>query len=329
MKQFLFLTFFIPFFAWSQDDSIYLEGAVPMENGKVVFTKVIPAASLEQTEVFDSMLAWAKSFVEGTDSRIVYTNREQGDIAIAGKENLVFQSTALALDQAQMDYRATIQCKKENCTLKISGIRYVYNVSYRKEPERYTAEEWISDKYALNKSKTKLNRGNAKFRRKTVDFISKTFASAVQIPVFKPLQAAIEPERAPMEKQTEYQTKAEVPQSPKGDYVAVAPDKIPATLLRMLPESRMEVATGTTGETEKKAVWKGSGHLLGKTIASIAIDKNSTVYKSIGEKTPYTLSFFKERDEHAWLIVDCRKQGETDDSGQATLIGEILTIWIK
>ena len=41
--------------------------------------------------------------------------------------------------------------------------------NYREGKEKYTAEEWITDKYALNKSQTKLVRGLAKWRRKTVD----------------------------------------------------------------------------------------------------------------------------------------------------------------
>lgn len=43
--------------------------------------------------------------------------------------------------------------------------------NYREGKEKYTAEEWITDKYALNKSQTKLVRGLAKWRRKTVDFV--------------------------------------------------------------------------------------------------------------------------------------------------------------
>ena len=36
-------------------------------------------------------------------------------------------------------------------------------------------KKWITDKYALNKAKTKLVRGLAKWRRKTVDFADDIF----------------------------------------------------------------------------------------------------------------------------------------------------------
>ena len=45
MKQLLLLTLFIPTLLWAQEDSKYLAGAVPVENGKVVFAKEINAPS--------------------------------------------------------------------------------------------------------------------------------------------------------------------------------------------------------------------------------------------------------------------------------------------
>ena len=58
-------------------------------------------------------------------------------------------------------------CQPEKSVLEVEKIRF----NYREGKEKYTAEEWIVDKYALNKAKTKLVRGLAKWRRKTVDFV--------------------------------------------------------------------------------------------------------------------------------------------------------------
>ncbi len=41
-------------------------------------------------------------------------------------------------------------------------------------------EEWITDKYALNKAKTKMVRGLAKWRRKTVNFADNLFEEAAK-----------------------------------------------------------------------------------------------------------------------------------------------------
>ena len=67
-------------------------------------------------------------------------------------------------------------CQPEECTLRIERIRFEYREG--EDKEKYDAEEWISDKYALNKSKTKLVRGLAKWRRKTVDFTDTLFGEA-------------------------------------------------------------------------------------------------------------------------------------------------------
>lgn len=73
-------------------------------------------------------------------------------------------------------YTLTALCQPEECTLRIERIRFEYREG--EDKEKYDAEEWISDKYALNKSKTKLVRGLAKWRRKTVDFTDTLFGEA-------------------------------------------------------------------------------------------------------------------------------------------------------
>ena len=58
--------------------------------------------------------------------------------------------------------------------MKVSHIHYLY------EEERdamvYKAEEWITDRYGLNRKQNKLARVSGKFRRKTIDRIDYIFA---------------------------------------------------------------------------------------------------------------------------------------------------------
>ena len=88
--------------------------------------------------------------------------------------------------------------------------------------------------------------------------------------------------------------------------MAFAADKVPSTLLQMLPESDMQVVSAGKPDTkETSAQWKGN---------------NDT----------YSLSFFKKGESgDAWLIIDCRKQGETAEGQQITVIGEIVNVWMK
>ena len=47
--------------------------------------------------------------------------------------------------------------------------RIVYIYDEERNPTTYKAEEWINDKYGLNKKQTKLSRVSGKFRSKTID----------------------------------------------------------------------------------------------------------------------------------------------------------------
>ena len=184
---------------------------------------------------------------------------------------------------------------------------------------------WFEPVYRIKKNK--LNRGNGKFRRKTIDYIDELFASAstalgVTKSAAEPSEIAAEPKKS---------VPATQPTQPKEGYVAFAADKVPSTVLQMLPESEMQVATADQpGTKETQAIWKGTGNMFGKSIASLSIAPTSEVYKAIGENGIYNLSFFKKgENEDAWLIIECRKQGETQEGNQVTVIGEILNVWMK
>jgi hypothetical protein len=103
-------------------------------------------------------------------SRIVYSDKENGNMVGAAEEWLTFKSNALALDRAWMGYSVKAECADEICRVSIEKIRYTYQ-----EKEKYTAEEIISDSQALNKAKTKMIIGFKKWRMKTVDFADDMF----------------------------------------------------------------------------------------------------------------------------------------------------------
>ncbi len=169
MKQLVWLLLLIPALLGAQTDERYLAGAVPVVDGKVVFSKEFKIPGYSQTRIYDIMYEWAKANFNTDTKRIVYANREKGEIAAVAKEYMEFSRTALSLDHSMATYRLTMECGDGSCKVDLSGIRYEYDVSYQREPERYLAEEWITDKYALNKSQTKLNRISGKFRKSTID----------------------------------------------------------------------------------------------------------------------------------------------------------------
>ena len=92
MKHLLFLVVLLPYFICAQNtDQKYLEGSVPVVNGKVVFQKDIQLASRSKADVFDIAKAWAAQRFDREDCRVVYENPDKGELAAAGKEYIVGQ----------------------------------------------------------------------------------------------------------------------------------------------------------------------------------------------------------------------------------------------
>lgn len=135
MKQLLLFFLFIPSLLIAQEDQKYLAGAVTEDDGKVVFSKEISMPSLSKDQIYDIMYSWAQKYFSEDGRRLVYSDKDKGDIAAVGEEYLVFQSTALSLDRSLINYRVTIECENNTAKIKMTGIRYEYNVSYQREPE--------------------------------------------------------------------------------------------------------------------------------------------------------------------------------------------------
>ncbi len=331
MKQLLFALLFIPTLLMAQVDQRYLANAVPMENGKVVFKRTLEAPSFSKKQLYERLLEWGRANYATETNRVVFQNEENGEIAIVGEDYLVFSSTALSLDRALMKYRVIIECQDGSCALRLTGIRYEYNVSYQEEPERYNAEEWITDEYALNKNKTKLNRISGKFRRATIDFATKTFDSAagsLGAQLLTTPATAQATEAVPAAVPT---AKAEPAAPAPEGFVAFSPDKVPETILQMLPDSPLRLTDTKKTVSEGQTEWKGIGNLLGKTICTISLPANSPAIQAIGTNGTYRLLFSKAdaSDNDPWIIIECQKQGETTEGEQISWIGAITHVWIK
>lgn len=343
MRQLLFFLALIPALLAAQTDQRYLAGAVPTVNGKVVFSQEIQAPNLNQQQIYDTLLNWAKQTYNTNDRRVVYQNREEGTIAVVSKEYIVFTSNALALDRSLTTYQLTMKCQDQHCRLEIGGIRFIYNVSYQDEPEIYLAEKWITDNIALNGKKTKLNRISGKFRKGIIDVKDKTFESAANAlgitttvaanntPAPQATVVAPQKEVVPQAAAVVPQKVTATPQQTKSmeGFVAFEPGKVPSTLLQMLPSQQMSVKAGTSTSADNETEWKGIGNMFGKPVATFTINPASATYKALSENDTYSVTFSKEGESSPWFVMECKKQGETDDGQQKAIVGEILNIWIK
>ncbi len=158
-------------------DQKYLAGAVPEVNGSVVFTldKDVPGMSADN--IYSKVYAVVSEIVEEGKSadlqpagRIAAVNKAEHTLAARMKEWLVFSSNFISLDRTVFNYTLVAQATDGHIHVTIDRISYAYEME-RKDATgmQVKAEEWITDKYALNKKGTKLSRISGKFRRKTID----------------------------------------------------------------------------------------------------------------------------------------------------------------
>ena len=204
MKQFLIaLLIALPMLASAQDntwerieqapvskenpDARYLvENAVPVVDGRVCWEATIQAPGKSAQQIYDILLAQMEKMttepnqIEGK-SHVVIKDPETHQIGAAYSEWLVFKSSALVLDQTQLNFTLSAECSDGQAKVVMTRITYLYELE--RNPERYTAEEWITNKYCVNKKHTKLLPISGKFRRKTIDrkdFIFNKFSTLLK-----------------------------------------------------------------------------------------------------------------------------------------------------
>ena len=153
-------------------DAKYLaEDAVPMVDGKVVFQTVIKAPGKSADQIYEILKVQLEKMVKEPNqfdnSIVAIHDSVKHELAAVFHEWLVFKSTALSLDRTEFNFQMHVQCSNEQAEVSIMRISYDYDVD--RKPIHYSAEEWISDKYAVNKKRTKLYPISGKFRRKTID----------------------------------------------------------------------------------------------------------------------------------------------------------------
>jgi flavin reductase (DIM6/NTAB) family NADH-FMN oxidoreductase RutF len=309
---------FMPVISLAQADNKYLAGAVPEEEGKIVFRKEYELKGADRDAIYERVYNWLEERmkVNENNSRILFTKKEDGQIVAQGEEYLVFSSNAFSLDRALMSYNIIAFCEQDKCEIQMERIRYQY------EDKKYAAEEQISDKMALNKKKTAIFRGNRKFRVYTVDFVDALFKNAemalglrnVAAPVSSLAEASsqqhgvdnasvttpavvsisVQPVNTPAADAIPPQTSSGN-SSPLSGYKQLPPDKIPGNIIKMLNEDWMLITAGTDAHFNMMtASWGGLGVLYGKPIAFCFINPARYTYQLMEKNDTYTLTFYTE-----------------------------------
>lgn len=152
-------------------DEKYLRGAVPIVDGDVQWTLDVDVPGKSAQDIYDKMfktltdLTKSEGQLEG--SAVTLVNKQDHIVVANVREWLLFSSSLLSLDRTKFNYTLIARCSDGHLNMTMNRISYKYDEE--RTNQVYKAEEWISDDAAVNKKNTKLYRGSAKFRRKTIE----------------------------------------------------------------------------------------------------------------------------------------------------------------
>ena len=156
---------------WKHDPK-YLTGAVPLNaEGKVVFTLDIDVPDKNAQQIYDRVYAYLNNMAQEDGqqgSRIVLVNQNEKAIVAKYTEWLTFSESFIALDRTLFSYTIISRCSDNHLQLTLERISYNYEKGHQGELKS-KAENYITDQYALNKNRTSMINGPAKFRRRTID----------------------------------------------------------------------------------------------------------------------------------------------------------------
>lgn len=347
-----------------KDDSQYLIGAVPEVDGKVIFSKEFSIPGMSQEEIYNRVLKWMDARLKKNEniSRVVFSDKDKGQIVGTGDEWIVFSSSALSLDRTKILYQLTATCLPEKCVLEVEKIRF----NYREGKEKYTAEEWIVDKYALNKAQDKLVRGLAKWRRKTVDFADDLAQGVAEALSASTAKAQV------VEKKEEKKVVASGPiviapkqqvtvDAPKAQEAAPAQQAVPAQQTQaatvVIPATPLVPATRVVepAQLSADAIQPGSGKLvivigdepfnmtmmtanaggsLGKVSGKpviFSILSPDQPYEQMEKADKYTIRFYPTGQTEPSVILECKKlpSPAAMEGMPRTYVGEILKAMVK
>ena len=165
-------------------DPKYLLGTVPEVEGIVTFQKNFTVTEKSEQQIYDILLAYVKNSIIGNaihDKSRPYTriiSEEKGNNTIVSRveEYMTFSKVFLNLDRTRFRYLLSAKVEGQKVNIVITQISYYYNEDQEgKNGINYKAEEWITDKVAVNKAGTKLYPRSGKFRRMTVDRVQQIF----------------------------------------------------------------------------------------------------------------------------------------------------------
>ena len=290
-KYLLLILLCLPMVLQAQTESKYLEGAVPVIDGKVTFSTIIQAQGMSASQIYDKVLEWANKYFQPKENltpKVLYSNAEKGEIIAGGEDYIVFASNYLIMDRTRIYYHLIANCEDEKCNLTMTRIHYWYEEEID-GGYKYKAEKWITDKEALNKSKNKLAKVSGKFRQKTIDYKDQ---------MFNEIQSVLNG-----------QVNVTTPTVQKTNVVKETIENKRANQEAMINNAvRITLTAGNDEQFEiNKESWGGFGELFGKKVTFCLIDTQKTMGNMLMEKSDsYKVTFYSLENKPV-LTIHCKK----------------------
>ena len=318
MRRLLMILLLVPALLHAQSDNKYMAGAVPEVNGKVVFTRSLNVPDFSKEQIYKAMLDWGNQTFSGGSARMLYGDADKGIIVFQGEEVMTIK-IGLFPGKVRALYMLTANCADGRCELETSRIKYKNNPSSKSSEDIITAEEYITDKYALNKAKTKIFRGTGDYRSKTIDLVDK-IATDAQNAVYScnggattqlaANAATSVAQPAQMQQQTTQQTSADK------QTISISDNFIQAIAKRGLSVIAVNGHKLDTPITGKGAVDLSSD----KAAVIFTLESNAGNTSLILEMAEsYTLALLDETNSQSLLILECKKTQQFNNM----FVGEI------
>ena len=314
----------LPFLVCAQTDEKYLEGAITFKDGKVTFSTEMTVPAMTKEQIYETLLDWSKERFQPTEkmnARILFQNPEEGSIAIGGEEYIVFSSSSLSLDRTRIYYQMKIFCENGKSNIEMTRIRYWYNEA-RDGGEKYEAENWIVDEWALNKSKTKLAPICGKFRKNTIDLKDELFKEIQAVLGQKMIDLGLKAAPVTPESHVQVANSQQVlvptelkDTTPKSEKVIQASDNTEALIAK---STRMTIIAGNDEQFEiSKECWGGFGELFGKKVAFCLIDTQKTMGNMLmAQSENYKISFYDTNSNQPIVVISCKKLMQQTINGE-------------
>lgn len=337
--------------SFAQQDDKYLAGAVPEVDNRVVFAEVIHLPGASKSAIFDQAERWIEGRYNSKVSRVVYKDFDSGMLVAFGSDTIVFKSSFISLDQTIMTYQLKVHVKDAECSIEMEKINYAYG-----ESEKFTAEEMISDKNALNKSKTKIVRGLMKWRTKTIDHVDELFnsltTSLATLAPQKEQVSSVQTQVTTVVTESKQVVKKET--SLVSAPVVASSDKniqLPANTAELIKNSNAAIHL-VDGEKQVTVPIQSVelGTMLGKTTVNIVVIEGSEVDLALENSKNFTISLYNKsmgaifnsadmsisckiivsQTINSDSITDVELKEKLGENAQLKLyVGEVINLWTK